>query len=280
MPSSNTPFSVAIAMPPIQPTSAAHCTSLVSATLFSQILASNYIELAQLLQPSLISIRQPRELQTSLGPMQLSHPIPSKNLTPTTFALIFSIFHDIICRPELDDYLSIILDMEVCFGGTSLYNYIYYITTQAAGHLHQFNQETYWGSLDSKLYCRVFAAQSLILCELCGGPSHPASSCSIITPFQPQTSSSRKPSVFNCLAATPPPPIIPKPAGPSINIPTSKGVDKRGRQILYQGGRMVSNNFNHLGCIFSNCRLLHTCFFCVGVHARNSFPHNPTTPAD
>ncbi len=167
--------------------------------------------------------------------------------------------------------------MAVHFGGTSFYNYRILFATQAAGRLHQFNQETYWGSLDSELYCRVFAAQSSILCKLCGVPSHPASACPIITPLQTQLITSRKTSIFNELsAAAPPPPIIPKPAGPSGNIPTSKGVDKRGRQILYQAGRMVYNNFNHLGCTLSNDRLLHSCSFCGRAHARNTCPHNPT----
>ncbi|KAL1267272.1 hypothetical protein QQF64_002947 [Cirrhinus molitorella] len=152
--------------------------------------------------------------------------------------------------------------------------------TQAAGRIQQFNQGTYWGTLDAELYCRIFAARSSLSCELCGAPSHPASICTVITPLNLQSSSSRKSSVFNRLSsAAPPPPIIPKPLDirPTVNIPTPKSIDKRGRPILYQGGRMVCNNFNHLGCSLSNCRLLHVCSFCGGAHARNSCPHNPTT---
>ncbi|KAF3845718.1 hypothetical protein F7725_002796 [Dissostichus mawsoni] len=81
--------------------------------------------------------------------------------------------------------------------------------------------------------------------ELCGTPSHPASACSVSAP-PPRTphsllSSSRNASDFNRLSPTaPPPPIFPSPANKrsSANAPVSKGVDKHGRPILYQGGRM------------------------------------------
>lgn len=80
-------------------------------------------------------------LSPSLGLMQLSDIMNSrsKDLTPTEFALAFSIYRDIICsvypdrRTELDDYLSIILDMAVRFGGTGFYNYHVLFATQAAG---------------------------------------------------------------------------------------------------------------------------------------------------
>lgn len=115
MPFGNTPFSLATAATPIRPALAAHRPSPISATLRAQIVASNYIDQAQLLQPSFIPTSQPEEVITSLGHMQLSHPVPSrsKNLTLTEFALTFSIFRDIICSVypdhsvELDDYLSI-----------------------------------------------------------------------------------------------------------------------------------------------------------------------------
>ncbi|XP_078143999.1 uncharacterized protein LOC144542156 [Centroberyx gerrardi] len=163
--------------------------------------------------------------------------------------------------------------MALCFGGTGFYSYHVHFANQAAGRIQQFNQGTYWGALDSELYCRIFAARTSLSCELCGAPSHPATACTVSAP-PPRScpSSSRNAPVFNRLSqAAPPPPIIPRPADirPSVNVPVLKGVDKRGRPILYQGGRMVCNNFNHLGCTLSNCRLLHVCSFCGGAHARS-----------
>lgn len=58
-----------------------------------------------------------------------------------------------------------------------------------------------------------------------------------------------------------------KPLGPLL-----KGVDKRGRPVLYQGGRMTCNNFNDLGYTVTSCRFLHT--YCSGAHFRPTYPHN------
>ncbi|XP_067472440.1 uncharacterized protein [Thunnus thynnus] len=252
-------FTLATAAPPVQPASSVYRPSPVSPALRQQILSGNYIDLAQLLKPSVIDTNQIREVQTNFGSVQLRHsPSQSKDLTPTEFAFAFSLYHDVICsafpirRAELDEYLSIVLDMALRFGGTGFYSYHVHFGNQAAGRIQQFNQGTYWGTLDSELYCRIFAAHTSL-------------------------------SVFNRLSpAAPPPPIIPWPVNirPSVNVPMPKGVDRRGRPILYQGGRMVCNNFNYLGCALSNCRLLHVCSFCGGAHARSTCPHNPTTAAD
>ncbi|XP_054463932.1 uncharacterized protein LOC129098839 [Anoplopoma fimbria] len=89
----------------------------------------------------------------------------------------------------------------------------------------------------------------------------------------------RSPTGYRSLPPSfPPPSIIPKPATnqPTTTGPLPKGVDRRGRPVLFQGGRMVCNNFNDLGCSTSSCRFLHTCSFCGGAHSRPTCPHNPT----
>eukprot|EP00064_Thunnus_orientalis_P011130 superscaffoldBa00001576_g11160 len=80
------------------------------------------------------------------------------------------------------------------------------------------------------------------------------------------------------MSSTAPPSITPKPAidHPSILDPLPKGTDRRRRPVLYQGGRMICNNFTDLSCNSSSCRFLHTCSFCGGAHARATCPHNPT----
>lgn len=99
--------------------------------------------------------------------MQLSHSLSpcSKELLPIEFALAFSLFRNTICsvfpdcRSELDNYLSTVLDMALHFRGIE------------AARLHQFNQDTYWGSLDSELYCRVFVP--VVLCPVISVELHP-----------------------------------------------------------------------------------------------------------
>lgn len=74
----------------------------------------------------------------------------------------------------MDDNLSTILDLTLRSDGTCFYTYNVLFTSQSAAQLNQFNHSTYWGSLDSKLYCRVFAASPSLPCNLCGAPVHPA----------------------------------------------------------------------------------------------------------
>ena len=291
-----TSYTLATATPPIQPASLVYRPSPVSLALRQQILLGNYVDLAQLLHPSIIDTSQPREIQTNFGLVQLQNPSPqrSKDLTPAEFALAFSLYRDVICsvyptrRPELDEYLRIELDMALRFGGSGFYTYHIHFASQAAGRINQFNQGTYWGALDSELYCRIFAARASLSCQICEAPSHPATACSVSAP-QPEPPRPRPfPSRGNASVpdrlsfAAPPPSIIPRAAfkRSPANAPALKGVDRHGRPVLYQGGRMVCNNFNDLGCSLSSCRLMHICSFCGGAHARSTCPHNPTTPAD
>ncbi|KAE8287571.1 hypothetical protein D5F01_LYC13617 [Larimichthys crocea] len=277
----------ATATPPARPTASPR-PSPVSSALRQQILSGNYVDLAQLIHPSTHNPHIPRELQTALGTFQLKQPLTthSKELTAPEFTLAFSLYRDVICsafpdrRSELDDYLSLIIDLALRFGGNGFYSYHILFASQAAERLHQFNQGTHWGTLDIELYCRTFAARPSLHCDQCGAPSHPATTCSITTQL-PHSSAPQKRNQAvsrNLPPAAPPPSITPKPATPlpaSLG-PAPKGVDKRGRPILYQGGRMLCNNFNDLGCSTSSCRFLHTCSFCGGAHARVTCPHNPT----
>lgn len=90
---------------------------------------------------------------------------------------------------------------------------------------------------------------------------------------RPCTPAARSPLVFFRPAAPPqPPPPPPAKMPPSTLGPIPQGVDKGGRPVLYQGSRMVCNNFNDLGCNISSCRFLHSCSFCGGTHARSSCP--------
>ncbi|XP_030253189.1 uncharacterized protein LOC115569298 [Sparus aurata] len=280
-------FTLATALPPARPVASSR-PSPVSATLRQQILTGNYVDLAHLIHPSTCNPQVPRELQTVLGPIALKQPLStrSKELTPVEFTLSFSLYRDIICssfperRQELDDYLSLVLDLALRFGGNGFYTYHILFASQAAGRLHQFNQGTYWGTLDTELYCRVFSARASLNCDMCGAPSHPTTTCTLTASLPPTTfQTNQKPAVFHNVPPTAPPPsITPKPVNiqPIALGPLPKGVDKRGRPVLYQGGRMVCNNFNDLGCKVSSCRFLHTCSFCGGAHARSTCPHNPT----
>ncbi len=114
---------------------------------------------------------------------------------------------------------------------------------------------------------------------------HTATKCINAAPlprsFAPSTCS---PAVFSRPGpAAPPHPITPQPtpsvpasAPSSAHGPVPQGIDKRGRPVPFQGGRIVYNSFNNLGCNVSSCSFLHTCSLCSSTHARMSCPHNIT----
>ncbi|KAE8288352.1 hypothetical protein D5F01_LYC12221 [Larimichthys crocea] len=88
-------------------------------------------------------------------------------------------------RSELDDYLSLIIDLASRFGGNGFYSHHILFASQAAERLHQFNQGTHWGTLDIELYRRTFAARPSLHRDQCGAPSHPATTCSITPLLEP-----------------------------------------------------------------------------------------------
>ncbi|XP_053170466.1 uncharacterized protein LOC128354229 [Scomber japonicus] len=180
---------------------------------------------------------------------------------------------------ELDDYMSIVLNLALRFGDFGFYQYHIHFASEAAARLQQFNEVTYWGTLDTETYCRIFAARAAHPCSLCGAPSHPASACSIPAKINIQHNPTRSYALPHTPSPAPPATIIPRPVAPNLPLfsPNTNGVDKRGRPILRQGGRTICNNFNEEGCKMSQCRYLHVCSFCGGRHARSACPHNPTS---
>ena len=170
-------------------------------------------------------------------------PSCSRELTPTEFTYAFSLYRDVLCskfhtrRNKLDDYLSIILNLAVHFGGNGFYQYHTHFASEAAAHLSQFNKATCWGTLDNKIYCQT------------------------------------RVSAFYRLSSAAPP--APKPLkqvsfSPSVIFPITNGINKKGRPILHQGGCFICNNFNSTTCTMFQC-------FCGGGHACPACPHNPTS---
>ncbi|CAJ1078364.1 leucine-rich repeat extensin 2 [Xyrichtys novacula] len=102
--------------------------------------------------------------------------------------------------------------MALRFGSTGFYSYYVHFANQAAGCIQQFNQNTYWGTLDCESYCRIFAARTSLSCELYGALSHPATACIVSAPLPyPRSSFSHNTTAFNSLSpAAPPPQIIPR----------------------------------------------------------------------
>lgn len=148
--SSSQPLSLASSFSSFQPVS-----TFVSLVYTSPRAKHSPSWAAQLGLPLLIksAMLPPWDLQTGSGPMKLNTILCpcSKDLTPAELAIAFSLYRDTICTlflkrlPELDDYLSIVLDMALWFGGTGFFQYLTWFSSQAAGHVAQYNQGMYWG---------------------------------------------------------------------------------------------------------------------------------------
>ncbi|TNN50303.1 hypothetical protein EYF80_039492 [Liparis tanakae] len=147
---------LAIALPAAHPPAR---PSRLSNLIRQQILAGNYIDLAQLIHPSASNPQTPRELLTPFDPVELSQPLPtrSKELTTTEFAYAFSLYRHVIYtaviytavtvhRPELDNYITVILNLALRFGNNRFYTYHVLFASEATGRVQQFNQGT-WKSM-------------------------------------------------------------------------------------------------------------------------------------
>lgn len=93
--------------------------------------------------------------------------------------------------------MAIILNLALCFGGNGFYQHHTHFASKAAACLYQFNEDTYWCTLNNEIYCRIFAPQAALLCALCHASSHPASFCAIPVHVKPWYHTCK-----NCLAVT------------------------------------------------------------------------------
>ena len=125
--------------------------SPVLTSLRRQIINDNYIDLALLILPCLHQPPADRFIEGYEGcpHYKVRAPSRSRELTPTEFAYTFSLYRDVLCskfstrRNELDNYLSIILNLALCFGSNGFYRYHTHFTSEAAARISQFNEATY-----------------------------------------------------------------------------------------------------------------------------------------
>ncbi len=198
------------------------------------------------------------------------------------FAYTLSLFLDIICshfpthHQELNDYLSLVLNLALCFSGNSFYQYHIHFTSEAAAHLQQFNEATYWGTMDSEIYCHIFANRPALSCSLCGALSHRAASCFVPTSAKPHPPQTRATAFSRVSSPAPLDPPIPEPTQsyPLVTFSMTSSINKKGRSILHQRVQAICNNFNDASCNMSQCRFLSAPTAAVVIPAR----HTHTAP--
>lgn len=168
-----------------------------------------------------------QDLHFSHCPIELKQPLPtrSKELTTVKFAFSFS--------------------LALRFGGNGFYTY----------HIFRASQATLLKLHSGEHLIRSCIASFLHPTppelHLCSVPSHPATACTLTTSMPHTTAPNKWKHCHFLHPACCSPPHHPSPLTSQHSVkplgPPLKGVDKRGRPVLYQGGRMACNNFNDLG---------------------------------
>ncbi|KAG1927366.1 proline-rich protein 36-like [Pimephales promelas] len=171
--------------------------------------------------------------------------------TQTSFAQPSPIDDD-----ELNDYLALIAELALSYGGGHFYTYHKLFSAKCAVRVSQWNQCPYWGALDTDLHSRVFLGCRNISCAVCRSVSHPTTSCPQVNPFvspRPETAPVKSTS------------YTPRPA-------TSNLHEAKFSSRALTDNKQPCNNFNIGKCTRQRCRYLHICSFCGGAHARPVCP--------
>nr|XP_021331275.1 uncharacterized protein LOC110439521 [Danio rerio] len=181
----------------------------------------------------------------------------SRTLTLAEFCIAFSRFTDTICsvyphrRRELNDYMAIIAELALSYGGTHFFTYHKLFSAKCALRVTQWNQCPYWGALDTELHNRVFLGCRNLTCAVCRSCLHPTTSCPLVNPLPDPTQPPSKSTSY-----------VPNPSSRNISsifsIPNKPSLPSRD----------ICQNFNLGRCHRMPCRYLHLCSYCGGAHAK------------
>ncbi len=233
----------------------------VANSIRSQILSGTDIDLFSLLSP----ISPPSaDRQIDCGEFSVtlknSANNPSRILSFTEFTIAFNRYTEVICttfphrRRELGDYLAIIAELALAYGGSHFYTYHKLFSAKCAIRVAQWNQCPYWGALDNELHNRVFLGCRNITCAVCRSICHSTTICPFINPSIPPCPEPSQPRSTSYVPRTsnfpynPPPPLL--------------------RHRLSSSESQVCASFNTGRCSRQKCRFMHVCNYCGGAHAR------------
>ncbi|KAG1936323.1 proline and serine-rich protein 1-like [Pimephales promelas] len=236
----------------------------VSHNIRAQILSGADVDLSSLL--SLLPVTESnRQIDCGDFSVTLKNPNPhsSRLLSFSEFTIAFSRFTEVICsafphrRRELNDYLSIIAELALSYGGGHFYTYHKLFSAKCSVRVAQWNQCPYWGALDPDLHSRVFLGCKNISCAVCRSVAHSTTTCPQVNPSIP-----------------PCPDSAPVKSTSYVPRPTTHENPNGGRQqtASFSNSSQLCNSFNHGRCYRQRCRFLHVCNFCGGAHARHVCP--------
>ncbi len=238
-------------------------------TIKTQILAGTDIDLS-----SLLSLLPPGETHRQIDcgdfSVTLKNPTPnsSRPLSFSKFTIAFGRYTETVCsvfphrRRELNDYLAIVAELALSYGGAHFYTYHKLFSAKCAVRVSQWNQSPYWGALDSDLHNRVFFSCPNISCAVCRSVAHSTISC-------PQVN----PAIIPC----PEPTQAKSTSYVPRSTTTNPTLDSRRESIPFSGNQQVCRNFNRGRCTRQQCKYLHVCSYCGGAHARIVCPVSKAT---
>ncbi|KAI2646861.1 Pro-Pol polyprotein [Labeo rohita] len=260
-PQTRSPFSLASATPlPAPPNALALEPPPVPNSIRTQILAGADIDFFSLLSPISPS---PADRQINCGDFSVTLKNSAHNqsriLSFAEFTITFTRYSEVICatfphrRRELSDYLTIVAELALSYGGSHFYTYHKLFSAKCAIRVAQWNQCPYWGALDTELHNRVFLGCRNISCAVCRSFSHSTIDCPFINPSIPPCPESSQPKSTSYV-----PRLMDTPATPTPTF----------RRRPSSSDSQVCTDFNNGRCTRQRCRFMHVCNFCGGAHAR------------
>nr|DAA01994.1 TPA_exp: polyprotein [Danio rerio] len=258
--STHPPFTLATAVPlPIPQNAPALEPPPVSNTIRNLIISGADIDLSTLLSP----IAPPTaERQIDCGEFALilkpSTSSQTRTLSLAEFHVAFSRYTEVICsvfphrRRELNDYMAIISELALSYGGTHFYTYHKLFSAKCAIRVSQWNQIQYWGAIDFDLHNRVFLGCRNLSCAVCRFSLHSTTSCPFVIP--PSDTVPPNPRSTSYVPRT-----------STSAIPALLPSQSSSRN---QSSHNPCFNFNSGRCYRHPCKFLHICNYCGGAHAR------------
>ncbi|MGH0160706.1 UNVERIFIED_CONTAM: hypothetical protein FKN15_040016 [Acipenser sinensis] len=106
-----------------------------------------------------------------------------KSLSVGEFVLAFSIYRDILCSvyphrlQELNQYLFLVVELAVRYGGALFYQYHRAFSAKAAATLSADNRIIDWSRSDTDLFTRIFSGIRPNACSACASTAHSSYLC-------------------------------------------------------------------------------------------------------
>ncbi len=135
----------------------------------------------------------------------------SRTLSSSEFTIALIRYSEIICsvfphrRRELSDYLAIIAELALSYGGSHFYTYHKLFSAKCTIRVAQWNQCPYCGALDTELHNRVFLGCRNISCAVCHSIARSTITCHFVNPSItpcPEPSKPKSTSYIPCFPST------------------------------------------------------------------------------